>query len=58
MPFLTTWMNVEGIVLSKMSDRERQMLYNLIYMWNIKKKSLKKQHIGGYQGHGREVGAG
>ena len=26
-PFATSWMNLEGIMLSKMSDRERQILY-------------------------------
>ena len=30
LPF-TTWMNLEGIMLSQI--RERQILYDLIYMW-------------------------
>ena len=32
------WMDLEGIVLSEMSGRERQVLYDLTYMWNLKTK--------------------
>ena len=32
--FATTWMDLEGIMLGEMSDRERQILYDLTYMWN------------------------
>ena len=28
---------LEGIMVNKMSDRERQIPYNFIYMWHIKK---------------------
>ena len=35
MSFVTTWMNLEMIILSK-SHRERQILYNITYMWNLK----------------------
>ena len=31
-------LNSEGIILSEKSDRERQILYNFTYMWNIKNK--------------------
>ena len=31
LPFATTWMDSESIMLSKMSDRERQILYDLTY---------------------------
>ena len=31
-----TWMNLEGAVLNEMSHRERQILYAIAYMWNIK----------------------
>ena len=34
--FAATWMNMEDITLSKMSDRERQTLYDITYMWNLK----------------------
>ena len=36
MPFVATWMNLEGIMLSEMSDREWQILYDITYIWNLK----------------------
>lgn len=36
LPFVTTWMDLEGIMLSEMSDRGRQIPYNFTYMWNLK----------------------
>ena len=35
MPFAATWMNLEIILLVK-SERERQILYDTPYMWNLK----------------------
>ena len=35
--FATTRMNLEGVMLSEMSDRERQRLYVITYIWNLKK---------------------
>ena len=32
-PFAATWMDLEIIILSK-SDRERQISYDITYMWN------------------------
>ena len=39
LPFVTTWMDLEGIMLSEMSDRDRQVLYDLTYMWNLENKN-------------------
>ena len=39
LPFATTWMDLEGIMLSEMSDRERQQLYVNIYMYDLKNKT-------------------
>ena len=38
--FATTWMDLEGIMLSeiKKSDREKQIPYDFTYMWNLKNK--------------------
>ena len=37
MPFAATWMNLEIIILSEIkSERERQIPYNITYMWNLK----------------------
>ena len=35
-PFAETWMDLEMIILSE-SDRERQLSYDITYMWNLKK---------------------
>ena len=35
MPFAATWMQLE-IILSKVNQREKQMLYDISYMWNLK----------------------
>ena len=35
MPFAATWMDLEIIILSK-SERERQIPYDITYMWNLK----------------------
>ena len=38
MPFAATWMDLEIVILSKVkSDRERQISYDITYMWNLKK---------------------
>ena len=36
MPFAATWMDLEGIMLSEMSARKRQILYDITYVWNLK----------------------
>ena len=40
MPFAATWMNLEMIILSQL-DRERQISYDIAYMWHLKKKRWK-----------------
>ena len=37
MPFAATWMDLKIIIPSEMSDRERQILYDISYMRNLKK---------------------
>ena len=36
LPFATTWMDLEGIMLSEVSQTETNM-YDITYMWNFKK---------------------
>ena len=36
LPFATTWVNLEGIVLSEISQTERKIPYDVTYMWNLK----------------------
>ena len=38
LPFAAIGMDLEGIMLREMSDRERQIPYDLTYKWNLKKK--------------------
>ena len=35
MPFAATWLDLEIIILSK-SERERQISYDISYLWNLK----------------------
>ena len=40
LPFVTTWVDPEGIILSEISQAEKgQMLYDFTYMWNLKDKT-------------------
>ena len=43
------WLDQENIMLSEMSDRERQILFDITYMWNIKIMQInvyaKQTHI-------------
>ena len=39
LPFAATWMNLENIILSEVS--QRQILYDITYMWNLKNNTNK-----------------
>ena len=41
LPFVTTGTDLEGIMLSEI--RQRQMLYNVTYMWNLKQKQKQNK---------------
>lgn len=45
LPFAETWIELEGIRLSKMSQRERQILYARTHMWNLKNPNSKKWRL-------------
>ena len=53
MPFATTGMDLEGIMLNEI--RERWLLYDFTHMWNIKQNKQAKhthryrEHISDYQ---------
>ena len=36
MPFAATWMDLKIIILNKVSQTERQISYDIAYMWNLK----------------------
>ena len=42
--FATTWMDLEGIMLSEInkSDREKQIPYDFTYMWNLNSTKTSK----------------
>ena len=36
MPFAATWMDTEIIILSEVSQTEKQISYDITYTWNLK----------------------
>ena len=36
MPFEAKWMNLEIIILREVSQKEKELPYGIIYMWNLK----------------------
>ena len=41
MPFAATWMDLESVILRK-SDREGEMLYDILHMWNLKRNDTNE----------------
>ena len=39
MLFATTWIDLEIVILSKVSQTEKEILHDLSSMWNLKKKN-------------------
>ena len=44
-PFAPIWVDLEGVILNEMSDREIQMLCDVTYMRTLNKRGSK---LGGY----------
>ena len=38
-------MDLGGVMLSEIPARQRQMLYDIIYMWHLKNSNLTKQEV-------------
>ena len=38
MPFAATWMNLEIIILSEVSQKEKDKYHDITYKWNLKEK--------------------
>ena len=36
MPFAATWMDLEIIILSEVNQTEKDISYDITYMWNLK----------------------
>ena len=43
MPSAATWMDLEIILSEVKSERERQIPYDIKYMWNLKYNTLEPQ---------------
>ena len=54
---MTTWMDIKDLVLNELSDRERQILYGITYMWNPESQTYQnREENGGYQSLEEEAG--
>ena len=42
MSFAATWLELEITILNEMSDKKRQVLYSITYMWNQKQKATNE----------------
>ena len=42
MPFVGTWMDLEIIILSEVNHREEETLYDIPYMWNLKRNDMNE----------------
>ena len=36
-PFAATWMDLESVILSEISDRDGKISYDIPYIWNLKR---------------------
>ena len=36
-PFAATWMDLDSIILSEVSQKEKDKYHDIAYMWNLKK---------------------
>ena len=51
-PFATTWVDLEGIMLSVRSQRKTNTLYVITYMWNLKKRGCMYTYSSLGEGNG------
>ena len=52
-PFVTTWMDLEGMMLTKISQMEKeQILYDFTHMWKINKHIHKEKSVVVTRGEG------
>ena len=50
MPFAATWMELENLILSEMSQKDRQIPYDITYNWNL--ISSTNEHLHRKENHG------
>ena len=56
MPFMTTQMDLEGIILIESSQRKTNTILSNLYVELKKKPHRQKEHFGGCQKYGVEDG--
>ena len=57
MPFVTTWMDLEGIMLSEISQTEKDKIpYDFTYVWNPKTKQMNKHNRKSHRYRGQTGG--
>ena len=45
LPFVATWMNLENIIRSGISQAQKKTPHDLTYMWNLGKSKSSKQRV-------------
>ena len=55
MPFTATWMEIETLILSELSERERHIPYDIPYIWNLIYGTNEPFHRKENHGHGEQT---
>ena len=42
MPFAATWMDLEIVILSEVSQTEKEISYDIAYIWNLKRNDTNE----------------
>ena len=45
MPFAATWMDLEIVILSEVSQTQKDKYHDIAYMWNLKKKKSVQMNL-------------
>ena len=40
MPFAATWMDLNNVILSEVSQTEGEISYDILFMWNVKRNYI------------------
>ena len=55
MPFVASWMELETLILSEVSQKEKQIPYDIIYIWNLIYGTNEPFHRKGNHGLGEQT---
>ena len=55
MPFAATWMELETLILSELSQKEKKIPYDITYIWNLIYGTNESFHRNEKHGHGEET---